>query len=85
MKLMKCLVLTIMTYGADGRTLRKRDQKKKDSAEMWFYGRLLRVVCKEKRTDENILTELKVKRPLLDIIKKAKLSSSDTSVDANGH
>ena len=63
-----------MTYGAEGWTLRKRDEKKINSAEMWFYRRLLRVSWKQKRTDENILTELGVKRQLLDTIKKRKLS-----------
>ena len=72
-KLMKCLVWTVMTYGAEGWTLRKRDEKKINSAEMWFYRRLLRVSWKQKRTDENILTELGVKRQLLDTIKKEKL------------
>ena len=33
-KLMKCLVWTVMTYGAEGWTLRKRDEKKINSAEM---------------------------------------------------
>ncbi|GFN94419.1 endonuclease-reverse transcriptase [Plakobranchus ocellatus] len=42
-KLVKCLVWTVMTYGAEGWTLRKRDEKKINSAEMWFYRRLLRV------------------------------------------
>ena len=73
-KLMKCLVWTVMTYGAEGWTLRKRDEKKINSAEMWFHRRLLRVSWKQKRTDENILTELGVKRQLLDTIKKRKLS-----------
>ena len=54
--------------------MRKRDEKKINSAEMWFYRRLLRVSWKQKRTDENILTELGVKRQLLDTIKKRKLS-----------
>ncbi|GFO44389.1 endonuclease-reverse transcriptase [Plakobranchus ocellatus] len=73
-KLVKCLVWTVMTYGAEGWTLRKRDEKKINSAEMWFCRRPLRVSWKEKRTDEAILAELQVRRHLLESIRKRKLS-----------
>ncbi|GFO28294.1 endonuclease-reverse transcriptase [Plakobranchus ocellatus] len=63
-----------MTYRAEGWTLRKRDEKKINSAEIWFYRRLFRVSWKEKRTDEAILAELQVRRHLLESIRKRKLS-----------
>ena len=43
-KLMKTLVWTVMMYGAESRTLRKRDEKKISGAEIWFYRRLLWVM-----------------------------------------
>ena len=41
MKLVRSLVWTVLTYGAEGWTLKKADEKRIESAEMWFYRRLL--------------------------------------------
>ncbi|GFN78854.1 endonuclease-reverse transcriptase [Plakobranchus ocellatus] len=40
-KIMKTLVWTVMTYGAEGWTIKKKQEKKINSTEMWFYRRLL--------------------------------------------
>ena len=74
LKLLKCLIWTVITYGAEGWTLRQTDVKKIESAEMWLYRRLLRVKWDEKRTNDSILKELKVKRELVSIVIKRKLS-----------
>ena len=42
-KLVKCLTWTVMTYGTEGWTLKAKQFKKIQSAEMWFYRRMLRV------------------------------------------
>ena len=39
---------------------RKRNEKKINSAGMRYHWRVLRLSCKEKRTVENILKELKI-------------------------
>ena len=44
------------------------------SAELWFYRRMLRVGWTEHRTDENILTELGTTRQLLGFVVRRKLS-----------
>ena len=49
---------TVLTYGAEGWTLKKADEKRVESAEMWIYRRMLRVSWTEHRTDESILLEL---------------------------
>lgn len=72
-KIMKCLVWTIMTYGAEGWTIKDKDKKKILAAEMWFYRRMMRISWKEKRTNEDILKELNIKRELLQSITKKKL------------
>ena len=41
MCMMKVLVWTYMTYGAEGWTLRVEEKKKIQSCEMWCYKRLL--------------------------------------------
>ena len=47
-KTINCLVWTVMTYEAEGLTLRKRDGKKINSAKIWFYKRLIRISWKKK-------------------------------------
>ena len=74
MKIMKCLVWTTMTYGAEGWTLRKTNVKKIQSAEMWFYRRLLRTSWKERRTDLSILQELNTERELVKLILRKKMT-----------
>ncbi|GFO04978.1 endonuclease-reverse transcriptase [Plakobranchus ocellatus] len=73
-KTMKTLVWTVMTYGAEGWTIKKKQEKKINSAEMWFYRRLLRISWRERRTDQSILEELNEERKLLNYIKKRKLT-----------
>ena len=72
-KLLKCLVWTVMTYGAEGWTLKKKDEKRINSAEMWFYRRLLRVKWTEKRTNVNILEQIGTHLSLLKVINSRKL------------
>ncbi|GFO42502.1 endonuclease-reverse transcriptase [Plakobranchus ocellatus] len=72
-KIMKTLVWTVMTYGAEGWTIKKKQEKKINSTEMWFYRRLLRISWRERRTDQSILEELNEERKLLNYIKKRKL------------
>ncbi|GFO50076.1 endonuclease-reverse transcriptase [Plakobranchus ocellatus] len=48
-KLQKCLVWTVKTYGADGWTLHKADVKKIEFAEIWCYRRLTIINWNDKR------------------------------------
>ena len=41
MKLVSSLVLAVLTYGAEGWTLTKADEKRIQSAELWIYRRLV--------------------------------------------
>ena len=59
-----------MTYGTEGWTLKAKQIKKIQSAEMWFYRRMLRVSWREKRTDESILKERGTKGENLSILSK---------------
>ena len=58
MELLRSLVCTVLTYGAECWTLTKADQKRIESADLWIYRRMLRVSWTEHRTDESILSEL---------------------------
>ena len=74
MKLVRSLVWTVLTYGAGGWILKKADEKRIESAEMWIYRRMLRVSWTEHRTDESILLELNTTRQLLGFVVRRKLS-----------
>ena len=63
MKLIRSLVWTVLTYGAEGWTLTKADEKRIESAELWIYRRILRVSWTEHRTDESIITDLNTTSP----------------------
>ncbi len=67
LKLLKCFIWTVITYGAEG-------CQKIESAELWLYSRLLRVKWDDKRTNKSNLEELEVKRELVSIVLKRKLS-----------
>ena len=56
MKLVRSLLCTVLTYGAEGLTLIKADEKRIESAQLWIYRRVLRVRWTEHRTDESIRT-----------------------------
>ena len=61
-KIMKVLVWTTLTYGAEGWTLWADKKKRIQAAEMWCYRRLLNVTHKDRRTNDSILSDLKTKR-----------------------
>lgn len=73
-KLIKTLIWPVMIYGTEGWTLRKKDERKIRSAEMWCYRRLLRVSWTEHRTDANILQQLGERRSLLELVIRRKLT-----------
>ena len=65
MKLLKCLIWSVVLYGSEAWTLRKADKNRIEAAEMWFYRRLLRISWTERRTNESILHEVASTRQLL--------------------
>ena len=74
MKLGRSLVWTVLTYGPEGWTLKKANEKRIESAELWIYRRMLRVSWTEHRTDESILPELNTTIQLLGYAVRCKLS-----------
>ena len=78
LKIMKVLVWTTITYGAEGWTLRAEEKKKIQAAEMWCYRRLLNLSWKDKRTNKSILNELNIERELFGQVVKRNWLSLDT-------
>lgn len=73
LKILKCLIWPVITYGCEAWTLRKSETTKIQAAEMWLYRRLLNIHWSDKRTNESILDELAIKRQLLTFINKRRL------------
>ena len=72
MKLVKALIWPVITYAAEGCTLKKDDERPLEAAEMWCYRRMLRISWTEKRTNKSILDELQTRRELIAQIIKRK-------------
>ena len=73
LKILKCLICPVMMYGCAAWTLIKADEKKIEAAEMWFYRRLLRVKCTEKRTNQSVSKEIGSPKQMLETINVRKL------------
>ena len=74
LKILKTLIWSIVSYGAEGWTLRKKNIKKLEATQMWFYRRMLRISWKDKKTNISILQELNTKRELVFTIVKRKMT-----------
>ena len=74
LKIMKVLVWTTVTYGAEGWTLKSEEKKKIQAAEMWFHRRLLNVTYKDRKTNISVLQDLNTERELFGQVVKRKLT-----------
>ena len=73
LKIVKCYIYSIFTYGCEAWTLSKVLEAKIEAFEMWCLRELGNVMWKDKVTNESVLTKLKTKRQLLSDIQKRKL------------
>ena len=64
MKIMKTLVWTTITYGAEGWTLKVEEKKRIQASEMFCYKRLLHISWKDRIKNSDILNRLNTKREL---------------------
>ena len=69
---MKAIIWPVITYGAEGWTLKKDDERRLEASDMWCYRRMLRIRWTKKRTNKSILNELQTRRELLAHIIKRK-------------
>jgi hypothetical protein len=53
-KIVNTLIWSIMLYGSESWTLRKRNIKQIDAAEMWLWRRLLRISWRDRITNEEV-------------------------------
>jgi hypothetical protein len=74
LRLMRALVWAIFLYGVESWTLKKDDQQRIASFEMWCWRRMLGVSWREHRTDQSVLDQLGLQRELLARVVKLKLA-----------
>ena len=74
MTLTKPLIWPVITYGAEGWTLKNDDERRLEATEMLTYRRMLRIRWTEKMTNKSLVDELQTRRELLAHIIKRKMA-----------
>ena len=57
-RLVKAMVIPMVTYGCESWTIKKADYRRIDAFELWFWRRLLRVPWTARRSNQFILQEI---------------------------
>ena len=72
-RLVKAMVFPVVTYGCDRRTVKKAEQQRIDTFELWCWRRLLRVPWTARRSNQSILKEISPGISLEGMMLKLKL------------
>ena len=72
-RLVKAMVLPIVTYGCESWTIKKAESRRTDTFELWCCRRLLRVPWTAKRSNQSILKEISPGCSLEGLMVKLKL------------
>ena len=72
LRIVKCYVYSIFTYGSEAWTLSKVLESKIDATEMWCLRRIGNIKWSDRVTNDSVLQMLKTKRQLLSNIQKRK-------------
>ena len=72
-RLVKAKVFPVVTYGCDRRTVKKAEQQRIDTFELWCWRRLLRVPWTVRRSNQSILKEISPGISLEGMMLKLKL------------
>ena len=70
-----CVVLSMVTYGCESWTVKKAERRRIDALELWCWGRLLRVPCTARRSNQSMLKEISPGISLQGLMLKLKLQS----------
>ena len=73
--LVKAMVFLVVTCGGESWTVKKAEQQRIDSFELWCWRRLLRVPWTARRSNQSILKEISPKYSLERLMLKLKLQS----------
>ena len=72
-RLMKCYILSVLTYGCESRTLSKRDESRLKAMEFWIYHRMKKILWIDKKTTKEVLEMMREERRLLKTIHQRQL------------
>ena len=93
LRLLKCYVFSIVSYGSETLSYMKEMQKRLNAFEMWCYRRILKISWADRVSNEEIRKRLGIKKTLsLDLARKkmafsghvCRGSSGDFFAAANG-
>ena len=71
--IVKAMVLPVVMYGCESRTIKKAECRRIDAFELWCWRRLLRVPWTSKRSNQSILKEISPEYSLEGLMLKLKL------------
>ena len=71
--LVKAMVFPVVMYGCESWTIKKAERRRIDAFELWCWGRLLRVPCTARRSNQSILKEINPGCSLEGLMLKLKL------------
>ena len=71
--LVKAMVFPAVMYGCDSWTTKKAERRRIDIFELWYWRRLLRVLCTARRSNQSILKEISPEYSLEGLMLKLKL------------
>ena len=72
-RLVKAMVLPVVTYGCKSWTIKKAERRRIDAFELWCWRRLLRVPWTVRRSNQSILKEISPGCSLEGLMLKLKL------------
>ena len=69
----KTMVFPVVMYGCESWTIKKAEHQRIDAFELWYWGRLLRIPCIARRSNQFILNEISPQYSLERLKLKLKL------------
>ena len=72
-RLLKCYVWSVLLYGCETWTIKKKMEKKLEATEMWFLRRIQRIPWTARVTNEEVLRRAGLERGLMKSIKRRQL------------
>ena len=73
-RLLKCYIWSIISYGCEAWTITKELERNLEAAEMWFLRRMLKVSYLDRITNEEVLDMAGVDRELLQTITRRRMN-----------
>ena len=68
----KCFVWSVVLYGCESWTIKKKEERYLDNFEMWLWRRLMKVKWTDRVRNEEVLTRIGEEKKLLDTIRRRK-------------